>query len=105
MVCWHGAFTRFSSASDGHYMFPSSQLLSTAVSHTAISARKIYTQHANHCIPVFGVAEDCLFLSLYHSAADYARLEPFAFKMNVAWGWVTFGINTVMTIAILTKIL
>ncbi|KAI0819070.1 hypothetical protein BC629DRAFT_1588383 [Irpex lacteus] len=54
---------------------------------------------------LFGVAEDCLFLSLYHSAADYARLEPFAFKMNVAWGWVTFGINTVMTIAILTKIL
>ncbi|KAI0089400.1 hypothetical protein BDY19DRAFT_942208 [Irpex rosettiformis] len=54
---------------------------------------------------LFGIAEDCLFLSLYHSSADYIHLEPSAFKMNVAWGWATFAINTVMTLAIMAKIL
>ncbi|KAI0089389.1 hypothetical protein BDY19DRAFT_942180 [Irpex rosettiformis] len=35
----------------------------------------------------------------------YNHLEPFAFKMNVAWGWATFAINTIMTLAIMAKIL
>ena len=54
---------------------------------------------------VLGIAETCLFLSLYHSSGDFTRLEPFIFKMNVAWGWATFAVNTIMTIAIVTKIL
>ncbi len=53
-----------------------------------------------------GLAQYCIFLSFYHSETDYNdRFEAIAFKMNVAWGWSTFGLNTVLTAAILTKIL
>ncbi|KAI0089410.1 hypothetical protein BDY19DRAFT_102283 [Irpex rosettiformis] len=55
---------------------------------------------------LFGVTEDCLFLSFYHgSSAYYARMELYSFKMNIAWGWATFAINSIMTIAIMMRIL
>lgn len=57
-----------------------------------------------HC-SVLGIAEDCSFLSAYHSSTEYESLRPFIFRMNVAWGWALFGVNTIMTSAIVIKIL
>ncbi|KAI0791535.1 hypothetical protein BC629DRAFT_368670 [Irpex lacteus] len=54
---------------------------------------------------LFGLAEDCLFLSFYHSSEEYSRMELYSFKMNIAWAWATFAINSVMTVAIMSKIL
>ena len=54
---------------------------------------------------VLGIAEDCSFLSAYHSSTDYGSLRPFIFRMNVTWGWALFAVNTIMTSAIVVKIL
>jgi hypothetical protein len=54
---------------------------------------------------VLGLSANCLYLSYYHDKAEYDRLATVAFTINVAWGWITFATNTVLTVAIMGKIL
>ncbi|KAI0342523.1 hypothetical protein BDW22DRAFT_207940 [Trametopsis cervina] len=53
-----------------------------------------------------GLTGDFQNFSFYRNAALYnGRLEIIAFKINVAWAWCTFATNTIMTTAIIGKIL
>ncbi|KAI0818939.1 hypothetical protein BC629DRAFT_687834 [Irpex lacteus] len=55
---------------------------------------------------LLGFSGDFQHLSFYHSTWLYTVMfKLYAFKINAAWGWFTFGINTVLSGAIIGKII
>ncbi|KAI0690063.1 hypothetical protein BC835DRAFT_206872 [Cytidiella melzeri] len=52
---------------------------------------------------LLGLSGDCLYLSFYHDTANYNSIT--GFTIIAAWGWFTFAINTVLTGAIIGRIL
>ena len=55
---------------------------------------------------LLGFSGDFQHLSYYHSTSEYlTAFKLNALKINAAWGWFTFGINTVLSGAIIGKIM
>ncbi|KAI0342526.1 hypothetical protein BDW22DRAFT_1429352 [Trametopsis cervina] len=54
---------------------------------------------------LLGFSGNCLYLSFYNNPARYSYMQNISFKISVAWGWSIFAINTLLTIAIMAKIL
>lgn len=57
-------------------------------------------------MPVLGFAGDLEYLDYYGNATFYNnRLHLISFKINAAWGWCMFAINSVLSGAIVGKVM
>ena len=57
------------------------------------------------CITVVGLYSDFQMFAFYNNADEYVdRFQPLILRITVAWGWMIFGTNTIMTGCIVARI-
>ena len=105
ILCWRGAFTLFTPAVGPGGLCTFLRLLSSSTHVCRYYAYFHFHFDTKTVLSVIGLAEDCLFLIFYRSQTEYASLEKTIFTINVAWGWYTFALNSILTLAIIYKIM